>query len=344
MKRRGVLAGIAGGGAMLSLPLTSDAIPVADIKQWHLSTDVLVAGSGAAGLAAAIDARRAGADVLLVEKLNRYGGSSSLSGGVVYCGGGTALQKSLGFEHTVEAMYGYIAESGRKHPHLDKIQLYCEQSVEHFDWLVGNGVPYNKQFTPAKGLSFDESSLYFSGNEEAWPWRDKWAPIPRGHVPWEKGHQGGRKLMRTLIASAQKQGVAMMKRVAGERLVLAGDGRVVGAVVTIAGERKAIKARRGVVLACGGFIHNRDMVKQHAPELYDVSAPWANAGDTGDGILMGVGVGASAIRMDQGFSIGPIYAKTRPCASFTGYHGCRTISHRFASAGSQGISRRQDGG
>lgn len=312
MSRRALLATAATSAAGLALADNENvgvraATASGDIKQWDITTDVLVAGSGAAGVSAAIDARRAGADVLVVEKLNKLGGSSAMSGGVVYAGGGTALQKALGYEDSVESMYNYIAESGRKHPHLDKIQLYCEQSVKHFDWLVENNVPYNKVFSDGKGLGFNEAGLYYSGSEEAWPWRDKFTPAPRGHVPWEKGHQGGRKLMRALLSSANALGVRSMKRVSGERLVVESDGRVVGMIANVNGERKTIRAKRGVVLACGGFIHNREMVKLYAPELYDCSVPWANAGDMGIGIQMGMGAGAAALRMDQGFAIGPIY-------------------------------------
>lgn len=277
------------------------------IRHWDITTDVLVAGSGAAGISAAIDAARAGAKVLVVEKLNKLGGSSAMSGGVIYAGGGTALQKALGYEDSVEDMYHYIAESGRKHPHLDKIQVYCEESVAHFDWLLANGVPYKEEFSASKGLAFNEAGLYYSGSEEAWPWRDRFKPVPRGHVPWEKGHQGGRKLMEALIASANALGVKSMKRVSAERLVLEDDGRVVGMIADVQGKRTRIRARRGVVLACGGFIHNREMVRLYAPELYDCSVPWANAGDLGIGIRMGMGAGAAALRMDQGFAIGPIY-------------------------------------
>lgn len=310
--RRSLLAALASSAAAVALAdktMAGPRVAVAstDIRQWDITTDVLIAGSGAAGISAAIDARRAGAEVLVVEQLNKLGGSSAMSGGVVYAGGGTALQKALGYEDSVESMYNYIVESGRKHPHLDKIQLYCEQSVAHFDWLVENGVPYNKVFFAGKGLGFNEAGLYYSGSEEAWPWRDKFTPAPRGHVPWEKGHQGGRKLMRSLLASANSLGVKTMQRVGGERLVLESDGRVVGMIASVNGERKTIRAKRGVILACGGFIHNREMVKHYAPELYDCSVPWANAGDMGIGIRMGMGAGAAALRMDQGFAIGPIY-------------------------------------
>ncbi len=286
------LATSAAGVAIADTSLAGTRVPTsaAQINRWDITTDVLIAGSGAGGISAAIEARRAGAEVLVVEKLNKLGGSSAMSGGVVYAGGGTALQKALGYEDTVEAMYHYIAGAGRKHPHLDKIELYCEESVAHFDWLVENGVPYNKLFNGAKGLGFNEASLYYSGSEQAWPWRDQYPPVPRGHVPWEKGHQGGRKLMESLLMSAHKLGVKSLKRVAGERLIVESDGRVVGMIADVNGERKTIRAKRGIVLACGGFIHNRDMVKLYAPELYDCSAPWANAGDLGMGIQMGMGL------------------------------------------------------
>jgi 3-oxo-5alpha-steroid 4-dehydrogenase len=62
-----------------------------------------------------------------------------------------------------------------------------------------------------------------------------------------------------------------------------------------------------VVLACGGFIHNRDMLQRYAPHLYDCSVPWGNAGDLGDGINMGIAAGAAALRMHEGFAIAPIY-------------------------------------
>jgi 3-oxo-5alpha-steroid 4-dehydrogenase len=88
---------------------------------------------------------------------------------------------------------------------------------------------------------------------------------------------------------------------------LQSDGRVAGMQVLEGGERRLVRARRGVVLACGGFVHNRAMLQRHAPELFDCSAPWGNAGDRGEGIAMGVAVGAETLRMQQGFAMTPIY-------------------------------------
>jgi len=89
--------------------------------------------------------------------------------------------------------------------------------------------------------------------------------------------------------------------------VVAGDGRIQGMEVVAAGGRRAIRARRAVVLASGGFIHNREMVRNYAPALYECSVPWGNAGDLGMGINMGIAVGAAALRMHQGFAILPLY-------------------------------------
>ncbi|MEH6636527.1 MAG: FAD-dependent oxidoreductase [Halioglobus sp.] len=306
ISRRGLLTGL-GATAAATLAAGAAALPLSAVKSWDITTDVLVAGSGSAGVSAAIEARQGGAGVLLIESLSRLGGSSAMSGGVVYAGGGTALQQSLKIQDSVEDMYRFIAGAGAKHPPLDKIQLYCEGSAAHFDWLVKLGVPYNNTFSPAKGLPMGDESLYFSGTEQAWPARDLARPTPRGHVPGVMGMNGGRRLMQVLLSRAEAVGVSLRTGVSAERLVVASDGRIVGALVTIEGERRSIAVNRGVVLACGGFIHNREMLRQYAPDLYDCSVPWGNAGDLGAGINMGIAAGAAALRMHQGFAIAPIY-------------------------------------
>jgi 3-oxo-5alpha-steroid 4-dehydrogenase len=306
LTRRGLLAGLAATAAV-SAAAGPAALSRADVKAWDIDTDVLVIGSGAAGVSAAIEASTAGAGVVLIESLSQLGGSSAMSGGVVYAGGGTALQKALKVEDSVEQMFRFLTLAGAIHPPLDKMQLYCEESAAHFDWLVAQGVPYTQKFTPAKGLPMGDESLYFSGTEQAWPARDLALPAPRGHVPGIPGMNGGRRLMEALLQQAQVHGVSFQASVAAERLIVESDGRVAGALVNDGAQQLAIRARRGVVLACGGFIHNREMLRLYAPQLYDCSVPWGSAHDQGSGINMGIGVGAAALRMHQGFAIAPIY-------------------------------------
>ncbi len=306
LTRRALLAGL-GAAAATTAAAGPAALPRSSVKAWDITTDVLVVGSGAAGVSAAIEARRAGAAVLLVESLSQFGGASAMSGGVVYCGGGTALQRALGFDDSAEEMYNFLSLAGGKHPPLDKVQLYCEESVAHFDWLVEQGVPYGETYTAAKGLPMGDESLYYSGTELAWPARELARPAPRGHVPGVPGMNGGRRLMEALLPKARELGATLQASVTGEQLVVESDGRVAGLRALVDGESRMIRARRGIVLACGGFIHNREMLKLYAPELYDCSVPWGNAGDLGSGINMGIGVGAAALRMHEGFAICPIY-------------------------------------
>ena len=250
ISRRSVLTGLAAAAATTVGPGTV-ALPRSAVKAWDMSSDVLVIGSGSAGVCAAIAARQAGAEVLLIESLSRFGGSSAMSGGVVYAGGGTALQKALNVEDSVEQMYRFLSLAGDVHPPLDKIALYCEESPAHFDWLVSQGVPYTEKLTLAKGLPMGDESLYFSGTEQAWPARELAAPAPRGHVPGVEGMTGGRRLMEALLARAESMGVSLRAGVSADRLVIESDGRIAGVVVTIGGQPRVIQARRGVVLACG---------------------------------------------------------------------------------------------
>ena len=306
LSRRSLLTGLAATAAA-TVAAGSAALPRSAVKTWDMSTDVLVIGSGSAGVCAAIEARQAGAEVMLIESLSQFGGSSAMSGGVVYAGGGTALQKALKVEDSVEEMYRFVALAGDANPPLDKIALYCEESPAHFDWLVGQGIPYSQKLTLAKGLPMGDESLYGSGTEQAWPARELAKPALRGHVPGVEGMNGGRRLMEALLSRAEILGVSLRASVSADRLVIESDGRIAGVIVTVAGESLAIQARRGVVLACGGFIHNREMLKLYAPKLYECSVPWGNVDDQGDGINMGIAVGAAALRMHEGFAIAPIY-------------------------------------
>ena len=88
ISRRGLLTGLTAAAAA-TVAARSAALPRSAVRSWAMRTDVLVVGSGAAGVCAAIEARQAGAEVLLIESLSRFGGASAMSGGVVYAGGGT---------------------------------------------------------------------------------------------------------------------------------------------------------------------------------------------------------------------------------------------------------------
>ncbi|MFB6959056.1 FAD-dependent oxidoreductase [Streptomyces sp. NPDC056309] len=132
-----------------------------DIGNWDLTADVVVAGYGVAGAAAAVEAARAGAEVLVLERAGGWGGAAALAGGFVYLGGGTALQRACGFDDTPEAMAAFLMAAMGPGADPAKIGAYCEGSVAHFDWLVECGVPFKPVFygEPAWEPAADEGLM-----------------------------------------------------------------------------------------------------------------------------------------------------------------------------------------
>src|SRR5262245_65559213 len=108
-------------------------LEAARVSAWDDEADVVVVGFGAAGVCAAIEAREAGADVLVLERASGPGGLTASAAGHIYMGGGTRLQKAVGVEDSVEDMIAYLMAVT---PELDeaKSRLYCQESVAHFDW------------------------------------------------------------------------------------------------------------------------------------------------------------------------------------------------------------------
>ena len=98
---------------------------------WSVETDVIVVGFGAAGASAAIEAARAGAHVTLFEATSGNGGTSALSGGEIYLGGGggTPIQRAAGFDDRTEDLYKYLLMAGGPNVDEAKVRLYADGSL-----------------------------------------------------------------------------------------------------------------------------------------------------------------------------------------------------------------------
>lgn len=287
----------------MSMPSLHRPIAAADVERWDLETDVAVIGFGAAGACAALEAARAGARVMLFEAGSGSGGASALSGGEIYLGGGTEIQRAAGFDDTVEALATYLKMAGGPDADAAKCDLYAANSVEHFDWLKAQGVPYKGTFLPGKIIEpATDDTLIWSGSEEAWPYSAQAAPAPRGHVIQFEGWGGGRKLVDILEARVREAGVEV--RVNARVVSLVTDGaRVAGLVVRIDNRDHFVRAG-GVVICTGGFCMNQDMLRRYAPGTLRLSDP-IGENDNGSGILMAMGAGGDAIHMDEFFSTCP---------------------------------------
>lgn len=112
--------------------------------------------------------------------------------------------------------------------------------------------------------------------------------------------------MQRLIAATEKSGATIVTDTRAETLVVERDGRVAGVVVRQDGGERVIRARRGVVLAAGGFIQNDGMLLRHSPLLRKCSFRLGVEGDDGRAIRMAMGAGADVARMQAGEVAVPI--------------------------------------
>ncbi len=278
-----------------------EPIPAVEVKdvRFDETVDVVVVGLGVAGTCAVVAARRAGADVLAVERAAGPGGTSAHSGGLIYLGGGTALQNTCGMEDSPENMAAFLRAALGPGVDDDRLNVYCEGSPDHFDWLVSVGVPFRAAFCDEPNReSGDDAGLLYSGGEDTYPFDEISVPAPRGHKPQFADSAGG-FLMERLGAAVSTSGARVVTDGLVETLVVEGND-VVGLTVRTDEGTRVIRARGGVVLATGGFIHNEDMVAENCPLAHVPDAAWriGTPTDDGRGIRMGMGAGAATARLD----------------------------------------------
>ncbi|WP_267900062.1 MULTISPECIES: FAD-binding protein [Lentzea] len=296
-----------------------------------VTADVIVIGFGAAGACAAIEAAVAGASVLVLDRF-AGGGATALSGGVVYAGGGTRQQVEAGVTDTPEAMFSYLKHEVRDAVSEATLRRFCEDSAKMLAWLEDQGVPFDASLCPFKtSYPTDDYYLYQSGSEDAWP-----DPAARGHRTRAKG-TSGKVFFARLAEATRRAGVRIMPQTRAEELITT-DGRVTGvrcrtltglpqtvhAMLSKAGakpwlyyppvgrklfalaawlERRfsrpvTVSARQGVVISAGGFIADRDRVREISP-AYRGGLPLGTPGDDGSGIRLGVAAGGRTARMDK---------------------------------------------
>ena len=287
-----------------------EVLPASVIPEDAEAFDVVVVGFGIAGGCAALEAARAGARVLLLERAAVHGGTSSMSGGHFYLGGGTAVQRATGHEDSADEMYKYLVATA-KEPEPDKIRAYCDGSVEHFDWLEGLGFAFERSYFPGKAvIQPGTQGLMFTGNEKVWPFVEQAVPAPRGHkVPVPGDTEGTRLVMDLLRERVEEAGVEVRYETGATNLVAGDDGAETG-VAGVAWRRFAetgVVRAGAVVLAAGGFVMNADMVAAHTPALGSKLFTLGSTYDDGLGIRLGQSVGADLKHMEEPFITAPFY-------------------------------------
>ena len=224
--------------------------------------DVIVIGSGAAGLSAAIGAADCGARVLIMEADTQIGGSSRLSGGHFYAAG-TSAQRAKGIADTPDAMFEHYMTLNQWMVEPSVVRRFCDLSAPTFEWLQGLGV------------NFPQEGVYQSGV----------GSIPRGHQP----EGNGERVVQVLDAQRADRNIDIVLNARVDALVSDDMGRICGI------ESGPDKATCGaVVIAAGGFGANPEMLAQHYPDAtaaedwsWYIGSPHAQ----GDGLKLGLAAG-----------------------------------------------------
>ena len=228
------VAGLAAGGLALS-PWTAEAACDVLPKQWDETYDVVVIGSGFAGLAAAYEAKKLGASVVILEKMRTAGGNSIINGGVVSAAGSPKEQEQ-GIQDSPELLIKDMLTAGLNLNHVELVRMVADNSNETVQWTINElGVKYKDLLTQEGGHS-----------------------VPRMYSTY---NQSGSAIVTQQLAKLKDLGVVPKMQSFLTQIFRDADGRVKGVQIrekyvfpnANSGKLKNIKASKAVVLATGGF-------------------------------------------------------------------------------------------
>lgn len=315
---------------------------------WDFETDLLVIGSGSAGLTAAVVGATEGLETLVLEKTEYYGGTTALSGGVAWVPN-NPLMKAAGIVDTPEDALAYLKHNIGNRVAEAKLQAFVDTAPKMADYMTANselefnivhGFPDYRPETPGGsmgGRSIDPK--VFSGRKlkdfdslrpprvgipagivgsvtelrrlaffrsDPMGLMQVWEVLPRNlwnKIASRQHVSSGASLIARLRYTMQEKDVPLWLETPLEELIVE-DGAVIGARATKDGASVTIKARKGVVMASGGFEHNPVMRKQFFGEK--AGDDWTagtytsgSTGNTGDGIRAGETIGAALDLMDD---------------------------------------------
>jgi succinate dehydrogenase/fumarate reductase flavoprotein subunit len=234
--------------------------------------DVLVVGSGAAGLAAALAARSSGAEAVLVAEAEEVvGGSSRLSGGLTM-GAGTRYQRALGIRDDADSLFHDYLTLNHWDVEAGVARRLADLAGPTVEWLGDLGVEFYDQ-------------LVYGGDER----------VPRVHVPVGRGQA----VINVLLSACRRAGVEIALRQRVDRLLIE-DGTVTGVAV---GD-DAITAG-AVVLATGGFGNEPAKLAEHYPSAAATGWAWyiGAGGSRGDALDLAGRAGAQILGHDRGLRL-----------------------------------------
>ncbi len=290
--------------------------------------DVAVVGSGASALTAALVAS-AHAEVIVLEKSEKFGGSSALSGGQLWIPN-SSFEREAGIFDSKESAFKYLKRLSAGRVETTLIEAFLENSPKALEFLVqstcirpslrADEPDYHPEWPGASkgGRTLDPG--LFDGRLLGREYRNL-RHNPQYHLrggihttglEFERLMRGEdmselKKRKPSTVALGEALIAALRKGLLDRRVpvflsckatqLLRDDARIVGVEVSANGRRKEINTRKAVILAAGGFEWNKSMKRQYLTSSSENSAGCTT--NTGDGIRMGMRVGASVSLMEE---------------------------------------------
>jgi len=250
-------------------------------SKWDETVDVVVIGSGFAGLSAAIEAHDAGSSVKIIEKMDKPGGNSWINGGQV-AAAGSALQQKQGITDSPDLMYKDMLTAGLNLNYPKLARIVAEQSNDTVEWTMKRvGAKYKEQINMMGGHS-----------------------VPRT-LQTANGH--GSEVVGKQVEALKKDGIEVSFHQILTHLFRDASGRVVGVEVRQgyefgkpeSGAIKKIRALKGVVLASGGFSADLHFRAVQDPRLTPDYKSTNQPGATAEGLVALLRIDAAPVQLDQ---------------------------------------------
>lgn len=254
---------------------------------WDKEADVVIVGYGLSGAVAAIEAHDSGSRVLIIEKGQYPGGCSILSGGYILCA------------DRADDASAYLSALSDERVEPDLIRTFAEGLTENEAYLRhlseingGKVIAFGRRGKKASSLI---GEYPYEGADAFYTAVVQEIPGFRG-FPWvQKLTATGVNLMKTSMDHVEKREIPVFLSTSAKRLVVDSGGSIIGVEAKSGGSKLAVRARRAVVLACGGFEHNTWMLMQYLQgKPFFSMAPLTH---TGDGIIMAQKAGAALWHM-----------------------------------------------
>ncbi|MEG1813651.1 MAG: flavocytochrome c [Clostridia bacterium] len=265
-----VNAALTAAGATL-VPVAVEAAAVAEKQTIEETHDVVVIGAGGAGFCASIEAKNAGADVILIEKMPMVGGNTLISG-AEYAAPANWLQEKEGIEDNVELMVSDMLAGGDNKNDPALVRVVAEGALDGANWLRDE-----------VGVVWEDELMFFGGHSV------KRSLIPQG--------ASGVEIITKESQKATALGIPVMLNTRATELITDESGKVVGVKAEGPDANYIYHANKAVILTTGGFGSNVEMRVKYNPDIDGSILSTNSTGSMGDGIVMAENVGAALVDM-----------------------------------------------